>query len=149
MRCSANGNQAAATTSTDDTILTVVSATTIRPHVYYIALGCPAAPADQAVLVNVKRITADGTGSAITIAKQDLADGTVKTTAKSNHTAQPTYTANTIMLAIPLNQQATFQWQTVPEEGLVLPATANAGFGMQYSSTTGSAVFEGLAMWEE
>ena len=112
------------------TVMTLGSATTIRPTVYYIVYGCAATPADNAHNIQINRITGLGTGDAVTPLALDPADPASLTTCAEDHSAEPTKTAGAILLSFSVNQQATFRWQTIPEEGLVSPATAANGLAL-------------------
>lgn len=109
-----------------------------RGKFYDIIFGSEASPADNAFLYIVQRCTAAGTSSTVTPSPIDPADAATESDAGENHTIEPTYTANLVMLAIALNQRATFRWVAAPGSELVFPATASNGFGIQ--TTTSSAV---------
>lgn len=121
----------------DATILTLTSATTIRPHLYFLAFGCSGTPADQAFTVELCRLTADGTGTANGIMALDPSDPTTLAASKENHTVAPTYASTSIALSIDLNQRASFSWIEDPERGIVLPATAGYGVGLYFALSTG------------
>ena len=147
IRCySIVGNQnAAATTS----ILGMTSATTIRPSIYTIIFGSAAAPADQANNMQIKRFTAAGTSTAFTPVALDPASPASLAAAGSDHTVEPTYTAGASLLSFSVNQQNTFKWETLPEYGLVAPATAANGLGLQFVVATGTALHEGSLLFQE
>jgi hypothetical protein len=105
---------------------------------YDVILGSEASPADNPFLWILQRCTTAGTSTAVTPQPLDPADAATETDAGENHTAEPTYTANQILLAVPLNQRATFRWVAAPGSELVAPATASNGIGIQ--TTTASAV---------
>ena len=102
-----------------------------RGKIYDLILGSEAAAADNPFLYTLQRCTAAGTSTAVTPQPLDPADAATESDAGENHTVEPTYTANAILLNIPLNQRATFRWQQDPAYGLVYPATAANGFGLQ------------------
>jgi hypothetical protein len=106
-----------------------------RISVYQIILGSEAAPADQAILWQVGRITAAGTSTAVTPLMIDN-DVATEADAGENHSAEPTYTANANMLNIAANQKATVLWQTLPDLGIIIPATASSGFGLRTPTIT-------------
>lgn len=133
-RYSTSGNQNAAATTT---ILGLTSATTIRPRIYEIIFGSAATPADQAFNMQLKRFTAAGTATAVTSQALDPGDPASLAAGAENHTAEPTYTAGAVMLSFSVNQQATFRWVTLPENGIVAPATAANGLGLQFVVVSG------------
>ena len=105
---------------------------------YDVIFGSEASPADNAFLYIVQRCTALGTSTAVTPQPLDPADAATESDAGENHTIEPTYTANAVLLAIGLNQRATFRWVAAPGGELTYPATASNGLGVQ--TTTASAV---------
>lgn len=119
------------------TILGVTSATTIRPRLYEIVFGSAAAPADQAFNMQVGRYSAAGTSTAVTPQALDEGDPAAIATAGENHTVEPTYTAGAKLLSFSINQQATFRWVVPPDEGLVAPATAANGLGLEFVTVSG------------
>jgi hypothetical protein len=89
-----------------------------RGKLYELILGAEAAPADNAFLYRLRRVTAAGTSTAVT------------------HTVEPTYTANSEQLVIALNQKATFRWYVSKEDGIIWPATAANGLGLDTPTAT-------------
>lgn len=124
------------------TILGLTSAATIRPGIYDLILGSDATPADMAAEYVLQRYTAAGTSTAVTPQALDPGDpaSLAASTTGEAHSAEPTYTANAILLQFPCNQRATFRWVAAPEGELILPATAANGVGLQVISLAGSAV---------
>lgn len=120
-----------------------------RGKIYDLILGSEATPADAAVLWTVRRYTAAGTNTAVTVAKMDDADAAFLGAAGENHSAEPTYTANTTVLNIPMNQRATFRWVAAPGGELVWPATTANGFGIFPTFSTGTPVITGTVHVEE
>src|SRR5262245_11645988 len=128
-------------TASTSASLGVINADATRPRrgKWYDAIfGSEASPADNAFLYIVQRFTAAGTTSAVTPVALDPGDAATESDAGENATIEPTYTANLVLLAIPLNQRATFRWVAAPYGELVYPATASNGLGVQ--TTTASAV---------
>lgn len=109
-----------------------------RLKFYDFIFGSEASPADNAFLYIVQRCTALGTSTSVTPSPLDPADAATESDAGENHTIEPTYTANLVLLSIALNQRATFRWVAAPGGELVTPATASNGLGVQ--TTTASAV---------
>ena len=137
-RYSIDGAQAVA--SATDSVLGLTSATTIRPEIYDFIFGSSASPADNAVQWLLQRYTAAGTATAVTPQPLDPADPAALAAAGENHTAEPTYTSNEILLNIVSNQRSTQRWVAAPGGNLKCPATAANGIGVQpvHSSFTGS-----------
>lgn len=121
----------AVTGGTTKTILTLLSAATRRPRLIQLIIGCSGAAADNVALFKIQRITADGTGTAVTPLAADGGDGAATCTAKANYTVEPTYLAGD-GIQIALNQRATLVWN-VPVS--YLPALGSGpGIGIQMLS---------------
>jgi len=100
--------------------------------------------------MQINRITAVGTRTTVTCQPHDPADPAALAAGAENHTAEPTKTANEVMLSFSVNQQATFRWVVPPEEGLVSPATANNGLALVFIVVSGgTALCEATFMHEE
>lgn len=127
------------------TILELRSTTAIRPAIYDLISGSDATPADNAAEYNLQRTTTAGTSTAVTPQALDSGDPTATATAGEAHSAEPTYTANAIMLNYMHNQRATFRWVAAPDGEIVLPAAAN-GVGIQSITVAGSAVNTGATI---
>lgn len=121
-------------------ILGLTSAATVRPKIYDLIMGSDATPADNAGEYVLQRYTAAGTVTAVTPQALDPADPSALSSAGEAHSAEPTYTANAIMLQWAQNQRATFRWVASPGGEIVLPATAANGVGLQVIGIGGSAV---------
>lgn len=121
----------------DATVQTLTSATTIRPHLYFLSFGCSGTPSDQAFTLQLGRITADGTGTTATLTGLDPGEPGSLAAGKYNHTAAPTYTAGAIVMGVDLNQRASFTWIEDPDRGIVCPATAANGLGLYFAVVTG------------
>lgn len=113
-----------------------------------VVFGSEAAPADNAFRYIIQRFTAAGTSTGVTPQALDPADAVTEADAGENHTVEPTYTAGAILLAIGLNQRATFRWQQDPVYGLVYPATASNGLGIQ-TPTAGLVAITATVHFEE
>lgn len=134
------------TNTAGTTMLTLVSAATVRPELYDVVVGSVATPADNAAQYYVQRFTAAGTVTAVTPQALDPADPAALVTAGVNASVEPTYTAGAIMLRVPKNQRATFRW--VAREGgeIKSPATAANGLGILSNAIGGAAVTEDFVM---
>lgn len=115
---------------------------------YDLVLGSEAAPADNPFLYILQRCTALGTATPVTPSPVDPANAATESDAGENHTVEPTYTANLILLALPLNQRATFRWVAPPAGELVYPATASNGIGIQ-TPTSSAVAITGTVYYEE
>jgi hypothetical protein len=142
----------AAATGTDKTILALVSAATIRPALYDLVIGSGSTPADAAVKFHLERFTAVGTeGSGFTPLALDPDDAAARADyGVGVYAAEPTYTAGGILLAISVNQRATFRWVAAPGSEFKAPATANNGIGLQSQAvSTGTPTYEATMLHEE
>jgi len=93
-------------------------------------LGSPSAT-DCDLQWDVSRITALGTVTSVTPNPLDGADAGFMGQAGSNATAEPTYTANSSLWNMALNQRAIFKQVFKDGKELVYPATANNGLGIR------------------
>ena len=150
-RYSASGSQTLQSSGSGDaTALSFAAQSTAhRCTVYEMWFGNIGAPADQVTVYTVGRITADGTGSAVTPSPLDAADRASQCTCLENHTSEPTYTSGGELLELPLNHRATFRWVAAPGGELVTPATDNNGIGMKAIHASATTDFRVGAMWEE
>lgn len=126
-----------ATTSTTVGVGALYAATR-RFALYDIIFGSEAAPNDQVFLFEVNRSTTAPTGTAVTPAPLDLADGASTTVASENLTVQGTNTAGVVPLAVPLNQRNTFRWVARPGSEIIAPLTANNGFHFNTPTASGT-----------
>lgn len=138
-------------TTTAKTMLTVITTTGVRIAVYDVIVGTDGTPADNAMRYIAQKFTAVGTtaGSAPVPVPLDNADIAGIATAGWDHSAEPTYTANTVALDIPLNQRATLRWVCAPDSELHAPATASAGWGFTSLSPAYTGRSRVTAMWVE
>lgn len=130
-------------TNTAATTILGLTADATRPRrmkIYDVVVGSDATPADNAAEYVLQRITAAGTATAVTPQALDPGDPASEQDAGEAHSAEPTYTANAIMLQWAQNQRATFRWVAAPGGEIVIPATAANGIGLQVIGIAGSAV---------
>jgi hypothetical protein len=119
-----------------------------RCKLYDLMFGSEATPADNAFLWTVDRgTTALGTSTAVTPSPLDPADAASISDAGENHTVNPTLGVN--LLAIPLNQRATFRWVAFPGSELVLAATAALSLVVRTPTSSAVAVSATLAFQEQ
>jgi hypothetical protein len=128
-------------TAAAKTALGVVATAAVRPRLVGFTLSNIGVVAtDSGFQIQVKRFTAAGTSTAITPAPADSGDPASTFTAGSNHSAEPTYTANTTFKDVSVNPRGTARWQAYEQRGeLVAPATAANGFGF-FVNALGGAV---------
>src|SRR3954469_22227110 len=87
------------TNTATQSLFSVTGSTAIRVSLFYIMIGSDAT-ADQAASYRVARFTAVGTRTAYTYASLDGGDPAGSATVGINHSAEPTYTANTDLLTL-------------------------------------------------
>ncbi len=132
-------NFAASMTRTASATLSVgaLTAAASNPRRYelydYVFGSAEAAPADGNTLWQIQRCTTAGTaGSSVTPQFIDPSDTQAATTVCGQaHSADPTVTANAILLSIGLNQRATFRWVPAPGKEILIPATASNGLAFR------------------
>lgn len=134
---------------TTKTVLGLTGATTVRPKIYDIVVGCAATPADVGSQFQLWRYTAAGTSTATYIIPLDPGDPASLCASGENHSGEPTYTANKGLAAFSINQRNTFRWVAAPGGELVIPATANNGIGLMTKASGGTALHEATFFFEE
>ncbi len=146
-----SGKSGSVAVGTDKTLITLISAATIRPKLNDILIGCVATPADAATLFSLMRFTAVGTeGSGFTPTQKDLADGASRADCGQGvFGGEPTYTAASNLLDISMNQRSTQRWVASPGGEFIAPKTANAGLGVRSLSSTVTTAHEVSIQWEE
>ena len=146
-RYSGIGDQTAAT---DETIIQLESATTIRPEMYEFLIGSSAAPGDLSSHLHWERwTTSAGTSTAFVPIALDPDDPAALAVVGSNNTGEPTYTANAQLYSLPLNHRATYRWVASPGSALKCAATATTGIGFQFQIAGGAVAFEASILFEE
>lgn len=113
----------------DDTVLSVISGTTVRPRIGHVVMSSSSTPNDYSAHFHFQRFSADGTGTSVTPQKLDFDSAVALATSKHTYTAEPTYTAGEVLLNVAHNQRATWQWVARPGAELVIPALAGDGIG--------------------
>ena len=148
-RYSASGSQNLASSAI--TALTIAAQSTAHRNIIYdITIGNVGAPADLVTLHTIQRITAVGTaGSAVTPSLLDISDRASQSAVGENHSSEPTYTAATELMEIPLNHRATFRWVAAPGGELITPASNNAGIGAKALHASATTEWRVGVMWEE
>lgn len=132
---------------TDKTLLTLISAATVRPAIYKLSIGSAATPADQTTSFALLRFTAVGTeGSGWTpVAIDPSSPAALSDCGVGTFGAEPTYTASSHLFQQSVYQRAPFVFHCEGHE-FVAPATANNGIGLKSLSGTGTAVHE-VGFW--
>ena len=146
------GTQQAMTT-TYKTLLSITAATGAttlrRGRIFDILFGADGTPADNAMTYKADRQTSVGTGTSATPAPLDAGDAAALLAATVNHTIEPTVTANTQLLEVPVNQRASYRWVAAPGGELVIPATNVAGIGFRAKSPAYTGTALATAHFEE
>jgi hypothetical protein len=131
------GTQQAMTTTykTAISLTAATGATTLRrAYIYDAMFGADGTPADNVLTYKADRQTSVGTGTAATAAPIDAADAACLVTETVNHTVEPTVTASTQLIEIPVNQRASYRWVASPGGELIVPAVDVTGIGFRGKS---------------
>lgn len=132
-----------------ESLATYQSATTIKPELQDLVVGCGVTPADQATLFDLYRFsTDDGTGPSSTPEPLDPGDPAALGVFQTVHTVEPS-TIGAILLVLPLHQRATFRWVAAPGRGFKADNVATEGWGFRSLTATGTAVHNCTMIWEE
>jgi hypothetical protein len=132
------GTQQAMTTSYKTLLIALAQTSGLRRfRVIEFIFGTDGTAADNSMVCDVSRATADGTSTSVTPTKLDPADGSPSLIMTANHTAEPTVTATSRVSGWGFNQRATQRWVAFPGKELVAPATNNAGFAFRLKSPQG------------
>lgn len=130
----------------DKTLLTLISAATIRPKLYELWISCGATPADVTTIFHLERFTAAGTeGSGFSPHELDPVDAGLELAdyGVGVFGVEPTYTADAILLRVAVHQKTAFRWgATRAGSEFVAPATAANGIGLQSQSSGGTAAHD-------
>lgn len=116
------------------TFLTVLTPSNRRCRIVAIYIGSDDTPASNAAKWVLKRITTDGTGTAVTPNPVDVAETASLCTSKQNYTVEPTYATETLpaipFFPVALNQQATMPWVFFNDPLSQPIAAISTGFGL-------------------
>ena len=140
-RYSASGTINAVTATPGDTAMAVLASALTRAKIYLITLAAGGTPADNMLQWLIRRLTADGTGTAVTPSLVDAGAPVAQLTARQNYSAEPTYSTGDPLQNWPIHQRNTYTWNAAPGGELIIPATAGAGIG----ATPIHAVYVGAA----
>lgn len=122
------------------TALSIIGSASIQARLCYLLMSTTGTPTtDQGIDVQLRRFTADGTGTAVTPATTASPAAAATSTSKSNYTAEPTYSTGS-MYDVAFNPRATFQWAAYDQDSeIVTLVAAGAGLGAQIVAAGGSA----------
>ncbi len=145
------GTKAAGTPPLTALVITSGGTSSPRTRVTQLVFSTTGAPSSDASWnVRARRATTAGTATAVTPNPLDPIETARETTAGSNATAEPTYTANSTLLDVACNPRATFTWMPYQTEGeLVIPATASNGIGFEVPDFGGASTVRVHATFRE
>jgi hypothetical protein len=131
------------------TLQNLTGSAATRPKIYDLILGSDTAPADVATDLRVSRSTTAGTGTAVAEDPLDPLTAAVSIATMQQGTFSPVPTRTTDLLAIHLNQRATFRWVAAPGGELIAAAVAANGIEV-FSIASGGTPNMGITThWEE
>lgn len=130
------------------TIAELLGGTGLRFRLYDVLFGQSGTPADNAMVHDLIRITASGTGTAIVPEKLDPADVAAVVTAKEDNTVEPT-TTGIALIKVPLYEKATSRWVAAPGSEIVVAAVANEGLAWRVKAASYTAQAEATLLHEE
>lgn len=146
------GTQQAMTTTykTAMSLTAATGATTLRKAaIYDISFGADGTPADNYLVYKADRQSTVGTGTSATPTPLDAGDAAALITGNVNSTIEPSVTANTQLLEIPVNQRASYRWVAAPGGELIVPATNTTGIGIRAKSASYTGTINAaLHYWE-
>ena len=133
----------------DDTVLSVIASTTVRPKIAKVTMSASSAPNDYGAHFHFQRFSADGTGTGVTPQKMDFDGGVAVSTSKQVYTSEPTYTANEVLLNIGHNLRATVQF--IADQGYEwqIPALSGDGVGQRCKAVSTQFTEETTIYFEE
>lgn len=145
------GKSGSVAVGTNKTLLSLISAATVRPRLYEFNIGCVATPADGATHWAIMRMTAVGTeGSGFTPTKLDPGSpASLCDCGQGVFGVEPTITANSEMWDQSINQRASWRWVAAPGGEIIAPATAANGLVLRALSSTGTTAHEASFNWNE
>jgi hypothetical protein len=133
--------------------LFATTGTLARGYICEMNFGADGAPnaTDCSISWDVSKMTADGTGTAVTPLSIDPGNTTAAvSTSKANYTVEPTVTAATTVWAWAGNQRMGFRWTALDQYSrLGFPATANSGLVIRAKSTNFASTVVAQAFFDE
>lgn len=131
------------------TVHTVIGSATARPRIYDIVLSSSSAPNDYDAHFYLQRGSADGTGTAFTPIALDSNERAPIATSKYNYSAEPTLTANSLLLNVAHNLRATVRWVAAPGSEFIVPATAGALLALVCQAVSTQFTEQSTMLFEE
>ena len=131
------------------TIGTLIASTARRGHVEAFSLSCEGAPADNTIIWKLQRCTTTGTVTSTTPAAKDPASPAASLSSGQNASAEPTYTANTILWEGGLNQRSLARIVYAPGKELLTNTTSNNGMGMTANHASATPTVDAVFEWTE
>jgi hypothetical protein len=128
-------------TAAAKTALGITSSATVRPRVKYMKItNLGTVSVDSNMEVQVSRSTAAGTSTAVTAGDPDSSSpGATGLTFGSNHSAEPTYTANSMVARLIANPRGKDEFISMREDqDILLPSTAANGIGALINTLGGA-----------
>ena len=135
-------------TTTPKTIAELLGAATVRWNLYDILMGASGTPADNALVYDLIRITATGTGTTVTGEPLDPGDPTALVLGEEDTTIEPT-TAGIALIEIPVNLRASYRWIAAPGSEIVVAAVAGEGLAFRSESPAYIGQTEATLLEEE
>lgn len=133
----------------DDTVLSLISSTSVRPKVTGLVISSSSSPNDYSAHFHLQRFSADGTGTAVTPQKMDFDAAAAVATSKTNYTVEPTYTSGEVLLNIAHNLRATVVFQCAPGFEFQIPALAGDGIGQRCIAVSTQFTEQSTIFFEE
>jgi hypothetical protein len=133
------------------TAVSILAGTTRRGRLLKIVFGQVTAPASSDVSSEwqLRRFTADGTGTATTPQQADPLGPAAILSGKVSYSAEPTYAAGAVHY-IGINQRATYTWFPIQEtEKILTDLTSGHGVGLQCISAPASSTWDVVFFFEE
>lgn len=141
---------ASGTNKTLTNIFNPAATPTCRGKIYDLLVSSPATPADASATFYLNRSTGVGTeGTGFTPNNLDPAGPAGAYDSGYAHSAEPTYTANKMLLNFALNLRATFRWVAAPGSEILMAATQNNGAGLYTPSSSGTHTHNATVLFEE
>lgn len=138
-------------TTTFKTMLELISVASGRGQIYELEVGADGAPnaTDCQIIYGVQRCTVSCTGVTAVANPLNPADPLSRTTGKINASVEGTVTANSMVLALPLNQRASQRWIAAPGSELIWPNISASGLVCQALSPTYAAPVLIVAFYDD